>query len=82
MTDDPVGGKCGYVWGGTALFCLVVAYFCLPEYKVCHVARAHPCPRSLLTTQGRSYRELDILFHRRVAARKFSKTEIGIEEDE
>jgi SP family general alpha glucoside:H+ symporter-like MFS transporter len=58
-----VGGKCGYVWGGTALFCLIVAYFCLPEYK------------------GRSYRELDILFARRVSARKFSKTEVSIEDD-
>jgi len=28
-----VGGKCGFVWGGTALFCLIVAYFFLPEYK-------------------------------------------------
>lgn len=32
--------------------------------------------------QGRSYRQLDILFGRRVAARKFSSTNIGIEEDE
>jgi SP family general alpha glucoside:H+ symporter-like MFS transporter len=29
----PVGGKCGFVWGGTALFTLIVAYFCLPEMK-------------------------------------------------
>ncbi|KAL1296497.1 hypothetical protein AAFC00_000009 [Neodothiora populina] len=28
-----LGGKCGYVWGGTGLFCLVVAYFCLPEMR-------------------------------------------------
>lgn len=43
---------------------MVVAYFCLPEYK------------------NRSYRELDILFRRRVSARKFSKTEISLEDDE
>lgn len=63
-TGAALFGKCGYVWGGTALFTLVVAYFCLPEYK------------------GRSYRELDILFRRKVAARKFSKTQINLEEDE
>jgi len=28
-----LGGKCGYVWGGTGLFCLIVAYFYLPEMK-------------------------------------------------
>lgn len=32
--------------------------------------------------KNRSYRELDILFRRRVSARKFSTTEVGIEEDE
>jgi len=32
-TGGNLGGKCGFVWGGTALFCLIVAYFCLPEYK-------------------------------------------------
>lgn len=32
-TGANLGGKCGYVWGGTALFCAVVAYYCLPEYK-------------------------------------------------
>ena len=59
-----VGGKCGYVWGGTALFTLIVAIFCLPEMK------------------GRSYREIDIMFQRRIPARQFSKTEIRPEEDE
>jgi SP family general alpha glucoside:H+ symporter-like MFS transporter len=28
-----LAGKCGYVWGATGLFCLVVAYFFLPEMK-------------------------------------------------
>ncbi|KAJ7113268.1 maltose porter [Mycena crocata] len=32
--------------------------------------------------KGRSYRELDILFKRRVPARKFAKTEIHVEDDE
>ncbi|TKA70502.1 hypothetical protein B0A55_07275 [Friedmanniomyces simplex] len=32
-TGGNLGGKCGYVWGGTALFCLIVAYFGLPEMK-------------------------------------------------
>jgi SP family general alpha glucoside:H+ symporter-like MFS transporter len=59
-----VGGKCGFVWGGTAFFTLVVAYFCLPEMK------------------GRSYREIDIMFKRRLPARKFEKTILGMEEDE
>ncbi|WWD03578.1 hypothetical protein V865_001632 [Kwoniella europaea PYCC6329] len=63
-TGGNLGGKCGYVWGGTAFACLVTAYFCLPEMK------------------GRSYREIDILFRRRVSARKFASTEIGPEEDD
>ncbi|KGB78160.1 MFS transporter SP family general alpha glucoside:H+ symporter [Cryptococcus deuterogattii R265] len=63
-TGGNLGGKCGYVWGGTGLFCFVVAYFCLPEMK------------------GRSYREIDILFKRRIPARKFATTEIGVEDDE
>jgi len=28
-----LGGKCGYVWGGTALFCTIVAWIWLPEMK-------------------------------------------------
>jgi SP family general alpha glucoside:H+ symporter-like MFS transporter len=32
--------------------------------------------------RGRSYRELDILFHRRTSARKFSSTEVDLGEDE
>ena len=32
--------------------------------------------------KGRSYREADILFNRRVAARAFAKTEIGEDETE
>lgn len=59
-----LGGKCGFVWGGTALFCLVVAYFYLPEMK------------------GRSYREIDIMFKRKIPARQWRKTEIHEEADE
>ncbi|KAF2159163.1 hypothetical protein M409DRAFT_71180 [Zasmidium cellare ATCC 36951] len=57
-------GQCGYVWGATALVCLVVAWWGLPEMK------------------NRSYREIDILFKRRVPARKWKKTEVGLSEDE
>ncbi|CRG88496.1 Maltose permease MAL61 [Talaromyces islandicus] len=32
-TGGNLGAKCGYVWGGTGLFCLIVAYFYLPEMK-------------------------------------------------
>ncbi|KXJ84931.1 general substrate transporter [Microdochium bolleyi] len=32
-TGGNLGGKCGYVWGATGLFCFVVAYFYLPEMK-------------------------------------------------
>ncbi|AAW44159.2 maltose porter, putative [Cryptococcus deneoformans JEC21] len=32
-TGGNLGGKCGYVWGATGLFCFVVAFFCLPEMK-------------------------------------------------
>ncbi|KAJ7245090.1 maltose porter [Mycena rebaudengoi] len=32
-TGGNLGGKCGYVWGGTALATLITAYYCLPEMK-------------------------------------------------
>ncbi|KAH6642650.1 hypothetical protein C7974DRAFT_385873 [Boeremia exigua] len=59
-----LGGKCGYVWGGTGFVCFVLAYFFLPEMK------------------GRSYREIDILFKRKVPARQWTKTVVDIEADE
>ncbi|SPO06995.1 related to alpha-glucoside transport protein [Cephalotrichum gorgonifer] len=59
-----LGGKCGYVWAGTGLFCLIVAYFYLPEMK------------------GRSYREIDIMFKRKIPARQWKKTVIDIQDDE
>ncbi|KXT09819.1 hypothetical protein AC579_10515 [Pseudocercospora musae] len=59
-----LAGKCGYVWGGTALVCWILAYFFLPELK------------------HRSYRELDILFHRRVPARKFKTTIIDVKDND
>ncbi|KAL2817195.1 general substrate transporter [Aspergillus granulosus] len=59
-----LAGKCGYVWGSTALVTWVLAYFFLPELK------------------HRSYREADILFNRKVSARKFKTTVIGVEENE
>lgn len=58
-----LGGKCGYVWGGTGLFCFVMAYFYLPEMK------------------GRSYREIDILFNRKVPARQWKKTVVDVQDD-
>jgi len=63
-TGWDLAGKCGYVWGSTALVCWVMAYFFLPEMK------------------HRSYRELDILFNRKVAARKFKSTVISVQENE
>ncbi|KAL4802727.1 general substrate transporter [Aspergillus unguis] len=59
-----LAGKCGFVWGSTALFCWVMAYFFLPELK------------------NRSYREADIMFNRKISARKFKSTVIGVEENE
>lgn len=59
-----LGAKCGYVWGGTALVCLVIAWWGLPEMK------------------NRSYREIDILFKRRVPARQWTKTDIDVNDDE
>ncbi|KAH8712066.1 maltose permease MAL61 [Phaeosphaeriaceae sp. PMI808] len=59
-----MAGKCGYVWGGTAVVCFVSAYLGLPELK------------------DRSYRELDILFNRKVSARKFKSTLIDIKDNE
>ncbi|KAI5359228.1 putative major facilitator, sugar transporter, major facilitator superfamily [Septoria linicola] len=63
-TGGNLGGKCGYVWGGTALVCLVIAYFGLPEMK------------------NRSYREIDIMFKRRIPARQWKKTVIDVNDDE
>ena len=63
-TGGNLGGKCGYVWGGTALFVTVMGYFFIPE------------------TKDRSYRELDILFKRRISARKFKETVISVQDDE
>ncbi|KAJ7706764.1 maltose porter [Mycena rosella] len=63
-TGGNLGGKCGYVWGATALVCWVTAYFCLPEMK------------------GRSYREIDIMFKRKIPARHFEKTVIDMQDDE
>ncbi|KAJ3549930.1 hypothetical protein NM208_g255 [Fusarium decemcellulare] len=62
--DGNLGGRCGYVWGGTALVCTVMAWIWLPEMK------------------GRSYREIDILFKRRVPARQWKKTVIDMNDDE
>ncbi|KAL9080202.1 MAG: hypothetical protein Q9157_000985 [Trypethelium eluteriae] len=59
-----LAGKCGYIWGGTALVCWVGAYFFLPELK------------------HRSYREADILFNRRISARKFKSTVIDVKDNE
>ncbi|KAK5114076.1 hypothetical protein LTR85_010382 [Meristemomyces frigidus] len=63
-TGWDLAGKCGYVWGGTAIVCFVTAYFFLPELK------------------HRSYREIDILFNRRVPARKFRSTVIDVRDNE
>ncbi|KAI0405403.1 general substrate transporter [Xylaria palmicola] len=63
-TGGNLGGKCGYVWGGTGLFCFVVAYFWLPEMR------------------GRSYREIDILFRRKVPAREWKKAVVDVQDDE
>jgi len=59
-----LAGKCGYVWGGTAAVCWVLAYFGLPELK------------------DRSYRELDIMFNRKIAARKFKSTIIDVKDND
>ena len=63
-TGGDVAGRCGYVWGSTAVVCWVAAYFFLPELK------------------HRSYREIDILFHRRVPARQFKNTLIDVKDNE
>ncbi|KAF2128005.1 sugar transporter [Dothidotthia symphoricarpi CBS 119687] len=63
-TEANLGGKCGYVWGGTGFVCFVLAYFFLPEMK------------------GRSYREIDIMFKRKIPARQWSKTVIDMQDDE
>jgi len=59
-----LAGKCGFIWGGTAVICFIIAFFALPELR------------------GRSYREIDILFRRKVSARKFSKTEVDMQDDD
>jgi SP family general alpha glucoside:H+ symporter-like MFS transporter len=59
-----LAGKCGYVWGSTAVVCWVMAFFFLPELK------------------HRSYREADILFNRKVPARKFKSTIIDVKDND
>ena len=59
-----LAGKCGYVWGSTAVVCWMMAFFFLPELK------------------HRSYRETDILFNRKVPARKFKTTIIDVKDNE
>lgn len=59
-----LGGKCGYVWAGTAFVCTVMAWIWIPEMK------------------HRSFREIDILFKRRVPARKWKKTVVDVNDDE
>ncbi|KAL4860598.1 hypothetical protein BDV12DRAFT_209084 [Aspergillus spectabilis] len=59
-----LGGKSGYIWAGTALFCTVMSWIWIPEMK------------------GRSFREIDILFKRRVQARKWERTVVDIRDDE
>jgi len=59
-----LAGKCGYIWGGTAIVCWIIAYFCFPELK------------------HRSYREADILFNRKIPARKFKTTVIDVQDNE
>ncbi len=63
-TGWDLAGKCGYVWGGTACVCWIMAFFFLPELK------------------HRSYRESDILFNRRVPARKFKSTIVDVKDNE
>jgi SP family general alpha glucoside:H+ symporter-like MFS transporter len=59
-----LAGKCGYVWGSTAVVCWVMAFFFLPELK------------------HRSYREADILFNRKIPARKFKTTIIDVKDND
>lgn len=59
-----MGGKCGYVWAGTAFICLVLSFIYIPEMK------------------GRSYREIDIMFNRKIPARKWKKTVIDVNDDD
>lgn len=63
-TGGNLGGKCGYVWGGTGALCLITAYFFLPEFK------------------NRSYREIDIMFKRKVNARHWDTYVVDINDDE
>lgn len=63
-TGANLGARCGYVWGGTGLVCLVMAWIWLPEMK------------------NRSYREIDILFKRKVPARQWTKTVVDVQDDE
>ena len=48
-TGANLGGKCGFVWGGTALFCMVAAFFFLPEMKGSVIDCAQSLGRLALT---------------------------------
>ena len=74
-------GKIGFFWGPICLLCFAWAYFRLPEMKVSLHIRSG-WDRAESGPQGRSYYELDILFERKVSARKFKTTFVEHDADE
>jgi hypothetical protein len=88
LNDDTakLGGKSGYVWAGTAFFCTVVSWI----WMICASSlgsrsRTRRCrKRRYQPRRSRSCRPAspDILFRRRVQARKWKKTVIDIHDDE
>jgi SP family general alpha glucoside:H+ symporter-like MFS transporter len=70
-TGGNLGGKCGYVWGATGALCLITAYFQCKMDPRCTTFE-QPADRTVVPEmKGRSYREIDILFKRKVPARQW-----------
>jgi hypothetical protein len=57
-----LAGKCGFIWGGTATICWILAYFFLPELRRRSYREAdilfHRCAGQRVRVERRSQSEL------------------------
>ncbi|KAK4689908.1 MFS transporter, SP family, general alpha glucoside:H+ symporter, partial [Tremellales sp. Uapishka_1] len=65
----------GFFWGGSCFLCIVYTYFRVPEVSTSALQAV-----SVLTLppkpSGRTFAEIDLLFARRVPARRFASTDV------
>lgn len=80
-TEFNLRGKTAFFWTGTAALTSAWAWFRLPEVKVRLYKPHQDSIVSNIYHQGRTYEELDILFAKKIPARKFNAAEIQVYED-